>query len=66
MANIFHEPKELKNWAINLANVLGGQKVDKSAILVQLDTVKVNTLVDKFVTDYNESIELVKDIGEEE
>jgi len=51
--NMFQEPKVLKTWAINLANALGGQRVDKSAILVQLNTKKVNILLDEFVLAYN-------------
>ena len=32
MPNIFSEPKELKKWAIALANACGGQEVSQSSI----------------------------------
>jgi len=54
--NIFIEPKHLKNWAIQLANSLGGQEVSKGPILAKLDMTKVDSLIEKFVADYNESM----------
>jgi len=61
--NIFVDPKHLKNWSIQLANCLGGQEVSKGAILTKLDTKKVDILIEKFVSDYNDSL---KTINEEE
>ena len=54
--NLFAEPKLLKNWAIKLANELGGQKVEKTPVLIQLRYEKIAELVDKFVKDHNEYI----------
>jgi len=48
--NLFNEPKLLKNWAIKLANELGGQKVKK--------------LIDQFVIDHNTN--MVRVMNEEE
>ena len=49
--NIFSEPKELKKWAIKLANELGGQKVEKTPMLVSFNMNKVDELVEEFVKD---------------
>ena len=54
--NIFIEPKQLKNWAIQVANSCGGQEVSKGPILAPLDMRKLDTLIEKFVRDYNESM----------
>jgi len=54
--NIFIEPKQLKNWAIQVANSCGGQEVSKGPILTPLDMRKLDTLIEKFVSDYNESM----------
>jgi hypothetical protein len=48
MANIFSTPKELKTWAIKLANACGGQKVEKSNILTQINMQRVNELLGQF------------------
>ena len=37
MPNIFEEPKELKKWAIKLANACGGQKVEKTLIMTKVN-----------------------------
>lgn len=52
MANIFSTPKELKTWAINLANACGGQKVEKSKILTRIDMQRVNELLGQFEKDH--------------
>ena len=39
--NIFAEPKALKNWAIQLANSLGGQTVTKGPLLSKVNMKKV-------------------------
>ena len=54
--NIFAEPKALKNWAIQLANSLGGQTVTKGPLLSKVNMKKVDTLIEKFVQDYNFNI----------
>ena len=53
--NIFTEPKQLKNWAVQLANACGGQELSKGPILKKIDMVKIDSLIEKFVNDYNES-----------
>jgi len=55
MANIFDEPKQLKAWCIKLANACGGQKVEKSIVLTQLNTKRITELLDEFVQDHNEN-----------
>lgn len=55
MANIFDEPRELKKWAIKLANACGGQQVSTSPILTKLNTKRIGELLDEFVNDHNEN-----------
>jgi len=55
MANIFDEPKLLKAWCIKLANACGGQKVEKSIVLTQLNAKRITELLDEFVQDHNEN-----------
>jgi hypothetical protein len=55
MANIFDEPKLIKAWCIKLANACGGQKVEKSIVLTQLNTKRIAELLDEFVADHNEN-----------
>lgn len=55
MANIFDEPKELKKWAIKLANACGGQQVSTSPLLTKLNTKRIGELLDEFVQDHNEN-----------
>lgn len=55
MANIFDEPKELKKWAIKLANACGGQQVSTSPLLTRLNTKRIGELLDEFVKDHNEN-----------
>ena len=52
MANIFSTPKELKTWAIKLANACGGQKVEKSNILTKINMQRVNDLLGQFEQDH--------------
>jgi len=43
--NIFSEPKELKKWAIDLANACGGQEVTQTSIKLNKHSVaKVDKL----------------------
>jgi hypothetical protein len=53
--NIFTEQKELKKWAVAMANACGGQEVSQTSIkLSNINPTKVASLTEKFVTDYNE------------
>ena len=65
-SNIFSQPKLLKTWAIQLANNLGGQRVEKTAVLTKLDGKKVNALLNIFAKDYDEQIKNSKSEQEEE
>jgi len=66
MANIFDEPKELKKWAIKLANACGGQKVEKSIMLTKTNPQRIRELMDEFVNDHNENtIKIAKQMEEE-
>jgi hypothetical protein len=56
MANIFSTPKELKTWAIKLANACGGQKVEKTQILTKLNANRVDELIAEFEHSYNEQL----------
>lgn len=51
--NIFTDEKELKKWAIKLANQLGGQIVEKTPVLDSIKMDKVKKLIDQFVNDHN-------------
>jgi len=55
-ANVFAEEKELKKWAIELANALGGQRVEKTPMLTTTKLDKVTKLIDRFVIDHNENM----------
>ena len=55
MPNIFDDPKSIKTWAIKLANACGGQKVEKSIVLTQLNAKRITELLDEFVQDHNEN-----------
>jgi hypothetical protein len=66
MPNIFEEPKELKKWAIKLANACGGQKVEKTLIMTKVNPQRVAELMDTFVQDHNENtIKLLNEMEEE-
>ena len=65
-ANIFHQQKDLKKWAIKLANELGGQKVEKTPVLVPYRIDKVKKLIDQFVIDHNENMVAVLKKEQEE
>ena len=52
--NIFSETKELKKWAINLANACGGQEVSQTSIKLNKHNIaKVDNLIEQFVVDFN-------------
>jgi len=68
-SNIFSTPKELKTWAINLANACGGQKVEKSKILTRINMPRVNELLGQFEKDHTVMIinqQQTQEKGEEE
>ena len=53
--NLFTSQKEMKKWAIAMANACGGQEVSQTSIkLNNINPTKVASLTEKFVTDYNE------------
>jgi hypothetical protein len=53
--NIFIERKEMKKWAVAMANACGGQEVSQTSIkLSKINPKKVQELSEKFVNDYNE------------
>lgn len=53
--NLFTSQKEMKKWAIAMANACGGQEVSQTSIkLNNINPKKVASLTEKFVTDYNE------------
>ena len=62
--NIFIETKLLKKWAIKLANELGGQRVEKTAVLTTVRMARVKKLIDQFVVDHNTN--MIKVLNEEE
>jgi hypothetical protein len=66
MANIFSTPKELKTWAIKLANACGGQKVEKSQILTRLNPNRIDELLAQFERDHTEQIVAAQNKAKEE
>ena len=67
MANIFDEPKLLKAWCIKLANACGGQKVEKSIMLTQINPTRIKELMDEFVKDHNENtMKVAEEINQEQ
>ena len=67
MPNIFSEPKELKKWAISLANACGGQEVSQSSIKLNKHNVaKVDSLLEQFSIDYNFQMQIMNEVREEQ
>ena len=65
--NLFTSQKEMKKWAIAMANACGGQEVSQTSIkLNKTNPKKVEDLTTKFVTDYNEMMNAALAIGEQE
>tara|TARA_B100001939_G_scaffold57225_2_gene46392 strand:+ start:62 stop:271 length:210 start_codon:yes stop_codon:yes gene_type:complete len=53
--NIFTSQKELKKWAIAMANACGGQEVSQTSIkLNKPNAKKIESLTKQFVENYNE------------
>ena len=67
MPNIFSEPKELKKWAIALANACGGQEVSQSSIKLNKHNVaKVDSLLEQFAVDYNFHMQIMNEVRAEQ
>ena len=59
--NIFKAPNTLKRWSLDLSDACG------SVITNQAPNIqKIDELVEKFVTDYNENMEVVANASKEE
>jgi|TARA_B100001094_G_scaffold110401_1_gene106321 hypothetical protein len=56
MPNIFTDPKEIKVWAIQLANACGGQRVVQDNVLQDADAEKVNKLLFEFLQSFEQTI----------
>ena len=59
--NVFSSPVTLKEWAIDLSEACGSVLINKKP-----NVSKIDTLVEKFVIDYNENMEKINGIEEEE
>ena len=58
---MFSSPVTLKEWAIDLSEACGSVLINKKP-----NVSKIDTLVEKFVIDYNENMEKVNAAKEEE
>jgi len=56
MPNIFTDPKEIKVWAIQLANACGGQRVVQDNVLQEADPEKVSKLLFEFLQGFEQTI----------
>ena len=52
--NIFSSPELLKDWSIDLSEACGSILINKKP-----NVSKIDTLVEKFVIDYNENMEKI-------
>tara|TARA_R100001163_G_C5037892_1_gene176719 strand:+ start:876 stop:1079 length:204 start_codon:yes stop_codon:yes gene_type:complete len=59
--NVFSSPVTLKEWAIDLSEACGSVLINKKPNISKIDT-----LVEKFVIDYNENMEKINGNEEEE
>jgi hypothetical protein len=59
--NVFSSPVTLKEWAIDLSEACGSVLINKKP-----NVSKIDTLVEKFVIDYNENMEKMNATKEEE
>ena len=59
--NVFSSPVTLKEWAIDLSEACGSVLINKKPNISKIDT-----LVEKFVIDYNENMEKMNATKEEE
>ena len=58
---MFSSPVTLKEWAIDLSEACGSVLINKKP-----NVSKIDTLVEKFVIDYNENMEKMNATKEEE
>ena len=58
---MFSSPVTLKEWAIDLSEACGSVLINKKPNISKIDT-----LVEKFVIDYNENMEKINATEEEE
>ncbi len=58
---MFSSPVTLKEWAIDLSEACGSVLINKKPNISKIDT-----LVEKFVIDYNENMEKINGNEEEE
>ena len=64
---IFEEPKQLKKWAIDLANACGGQEVTQTSIKLNKHSVqKVDKLLEQFAVDYNFYMQMMNEVREKQ
>lgn len=54
--NIFTSPQDLKEWSIDLSEACGSLITNKKPNISKIDT-----LVEKFVDDYNSNVEQAQD-----
>ena len=59
--NIFSTPQDLKEWSMELSEACGSLITNKKPNISKLDT-----LVEKFVIDYNANMEIVNSTEKEE
>ena len=65
--NIFTSQKELKKWAIAMANACGGQEVSQTSIkLNKPNAKKIESLTKQFVENYNEMMMTAIELAKEE
>ncbi len=59
--NIFKHPGTLKRWALDMSDACGSVITNKAP-----DIKKIDNLVEQFVKDYNENMEVVANASKEE
>lgn len=68
--NLFENKKEMKKWAVAMANACGGMRAELTLQMSKPDPEKVTKLTQQFVSDYNvkmiEALEEHKKREEEE
>ena len=65
--NLFEDKKEMKRWAIAMANACGGMSAELTMVMQKSDPKKVEELTIQFVSDYNvKMIEALEKHKEEE
>ncbi len=52
--NIFKKPEDLKAWAIEMSEACGSPLINKKH-----NVSKIDALIEKFVADYNENMQLM-------